>query len=64
MPAAEANASRRKIAVRCRMLEKEGRLDTTDEELSSLLEPERRRLQEEMVLAMKRVALVLYGVFV
>jgi hypothetical protein len=54
----------RRIALRCRMLEKEDRLNTTDEELSGLIEPEQRRLQEEMVLAMKRVVQVLYGVAV
>jgi len=60
-----------KIVARCRLVEArtrqsgpteaQGGLDAVDEELSGLLSPERRRLQERMVEAMQRVVAVLYG---
>ncbi len=61
----------RKIIVRCHKIQKEAtqsgtaegnqRLDAIDEELTTLLAPERRRLQEEMIVAMNRIVTLLYG---
>ncbi len=61
----------RKIVARCQAIEREATesgtgagnrtLDAIDNELSDLLAPERKRLQQEMVLAMNRVVTLLYG---
>lgn len=65
------SATIRRIIARCHTIQKEAtqsgaaggkqRLDAIDEQLTTLLAPERSRLQREMVLAMNRLVALLYG---
>ncbi|MBN1511066.1 MAG: hypothetical protein JXB13_03555 [Phycisphaerae bacterium] len=60
-----------RIIARCHTIQREAtqsgaaegnqKLDAIDEELTTLLAPERRRLQREMVLSMNRIVTLLYG---